>query len=408
MKQLIERNTMGLEELTASQEVVKSGNLSDFIGAWHKQKFFGGNRVQQFEQSVCELFNVKHAVSVNSWTSGLIAMVAALGLEPGDEIITTPWTMSATAMAILHNNCIPVFADINPQTYNLEPECVRKLISPKTKAVLAVDIFGLSADMEALRDVCNEFSLFLLSDSAQAPGAQVGSQYAGTLADIGGFSFNYHKHIHCGEGGVIVTDNDHLATRCKLLRNHAESVVGDLSLEDQPCMVGYNFRMTEIDAAIACEQLPKLAPAVNEKQRQADILFRILKGTPGMVLPLVPESFSHAYYIFGIQLDCSRFPDARERLVRRLGENFPLVVAYQNIHRLPIFLRKQIYRHSRLPWSLNPNEHSYGQGTCPNAELLFDQTFVGIPLCQYQFTDGNIEALGRTLKREWEMIHGAN
>ena len=408
MKKLIDRNTMGPEELVVSQEVIESGNLSDFIGAWHEQKFFGGTRVQQFERDVCEQFDVEHAVSVNSWTSGLIAMVAALGLEPGDEIITTPWTMSATAMAILHNNCIPVFADINPRTYNIDPECVRKLINSKTKAVLAVDIFGLSADMAALRVVCDEFGLFLLSDSAQAPGARIGSQYAGTLADIGGFSFNYHKHIHCGEGGVIVTNDERLATRCKLIRNHAESVVADLGLEDQPCMVGYNFRMTEIDAAIACEQLPKLEPAVMEKQRQADILFAVLNGTPGITLPAVPDTFSHAYYIYGIQLDCSRSPNAREQLVRQLGPEFPIVVAYQNIHRLPIFLKKRIYKHSELPWSLSANEHTYGRGTCPNAELLFDQTFVGIPLCQYQFTDGDIEFIGRRLRQEWETIYGTD
>ena len=408
MKNLTDRNTMGPEELAVSQEVIKSGNLSDFIGAWHEQKFFGGNQVRRFEQNVCEFFDVTYAISVNSWTSGLIAMVAALGLEPGDEIITTPWTMSATAMAILHNNCIPVFADINPRTYNIDPGCVRKLINSKTKAVLAVDIFGLSADMAALKAVCDEFDLFLLSDSAQAPGARVGSRYAGTLADIGGFSFNYHKHIHCGEGGVIVTDDKQLATRCRLIRNHAESVVADLGLEDQSCMVGYNFRMTEIEAAIACEQLPKLGPAIMEKQRQADILFSILNGTPGIILPKLPETFSHVYYIFGIQLDCSSIPDAREQIIGRLGSGFPLVVAYQNIHRLPIFLKKQIYRHSGLPWSLSTNEHVYGKGTCPNAELLFDQTFVGIPLCQYQFTDGDIEFIGRTLRKEWETIYGAN
>jgi len=260
--------------------------------------------------------------------------------------------------------------------------------------------------MAALRALCDEFGLFLLSDSAQAPGAKVGSQYAGTLADIGGFSFNYHKHIHCGEGGVIVTNDEQLATRCKLIRNHAESVVADLGLEDQPCMVGYNFRMTEIDAAIACEQLPKLEPAVMEKQNQADILFSILEGTPGLTLPAVPETFAHAYYIFGIQLDCSRSPDAREQLVRQLGPEFPLVVAYQNIHRLPIFLKKRVYKHSGLPWSLSANDHIYGKGTCPNAEVLFDQTFVGIPLCQYQLTDGDIELIGRRLRAEWETIYG--
>ena len=403
-----ERNTIGIEELTTAQEVVKSGQLSDFIGAWHQQKFFGGNYVRLLEQRVCDLFAVKHAIAVNSWTSGLIAIIGSLGLEPGDEIITTPWTMSATAMAILHNNCIPVFADIDARTYNIDPDSVSQLITSRTKAILAVDIFGLSADVTALRKICDTHNLYLISDSAQAPGATVANQHAGTIADIGGFSFNYHKHIHCGEGGVIVTNDDHLAIRCRLLRNHAESVVKDLDFHDEPCMVGYNFRMTELEAAIAYEQLPKLQPALIEKQKQAQTLFDLLTGVDGLLLPEIPASYSHVYYIFGIQLACNETINLREKLVQRLGADFPLIVGYQNIHRLPVFQNKKIYRESLLPWSLNRNVHNYHKGCCPVAERLFDHSFVGIPLCQYDFSDNDIKSLGLTFKTAWESIHGSS
>jgi dTDP-4-amino-4,6-dideoxygalactose transaminase len=189
--------SMGEDEIQAASEVIRSGVLSAYIGA-SGPGFMGGERVRQFEQDVSEFFNVKHALAVNSWTSGLIAAIGAIGLEPGDEVITTTWTMAATATAILHWNGIPIFADIRPDTFNICPDSVEKNITSRTRAILAVDIFGQSANMRALRDIADRHGLYLLSDTAQAPGAVIDSEFAGTLADIGGFSLNYHKHIHCG------------------------------------------------------------------------------------------------------------------------------------------------------------------------------------------------------------------
>ena len=405
MDKLDDRNTIGTREINAAVKVLETGKLSEFIGAWNQDKFFGGHQVKHLESTVCEKFGVKHAISVNSWTSGLITAIAALGLEPGDEVITTPWTMSATAMAILHSNCIPVFADIDPVTFNIDPSCVRRLVTNRTRAVLAVDIFGLSADISALRQICNEHNLKLVSDCAQAPGAKVDESYAGTIADIGGFSFNYHKHIHCGEGGVVVTNDDDLAVKCQLIRNHAESVVGDRNLQHLPNMVGYNFRLTEIESSIAATQLSMLDRAVQEKQSQAKTITNILKDTPGLRLPDIPTGYTHAYYIYGIVLDCSRDPLARELLLEKLGPNFPIIKAYQNIHRLPIFERRKIYSISDLPWCLNDNHQEYGPGTCPVAEDLFDKSFVGIPLCQYELTEDLTIEIATKIKIAWESIY---
>ena len=248
-------NSIGHEEVEAAQAVVESGVLSKFLGCWDPD-FFGGPKVQEFEGQCEAYFGVKHAITVNSWTSGLIAAVGAIGIEPGDEVIVSPWTMSASATAILHWNAIPVFADIEPETFCLDPAAVEANITPYTKAIMAVDIFGHSADMEALMSIAKRHGLKVISDTAQAPGATYRSKLTGTLADVGGFSLNYHKHINTGEGGILVTDDHGIAERLQLIRNHAEAVVGDKGVTDLRNMIGYNFRLGEIEAAIGIVNSP--------------------------------------------------------------------------------------------------------------------------------------------------------
>lgn len=154
-------NPIGAEEVEAAKQVVESGVLSQFLGVWHED-FFGGPKVREFERQCAEYFGVKHAVTVNSATSGLIAAVGAVGVEPGDEVIVSPWTMCASATAILHWNAIPVFADIEQDTFNLDPASVEAYITPQTKAIMAVDIFGQSADMEALMAIAARHGLLSL------------------------------------------------------------------------------------------------------------------------------------------------------------------------------------------------------------------------------------------------------
>jgi perosamine synthetase len=401
------RNTMRPQEIIAAQRVIEAGSLSDFLGCWHQEKFFGGTSVKALESKFSKKFGVKHAISVNSWTSGLICAMGSIGLEPGDEVITTPWTMSATAMAIIHWNGIPIFADIDPDTYNLDPNSVLQAITPKTKAILAADIFGLPCDTAALSQIAKDHGLRFLTDSAQAPGAKVGDAYCGIQADIGGFSFNYHKHIHCGEGGMIVTNDDSLAKRVALIRNHAESVVDGMKVRDIANMIGFNFRMTEIEAAIAFEQLDLLDDVVNEKQKQAAILDSLLGSEPGLSIQTIPTHLTSAYYVYPIRLDTSRILDGRDMLMKKTNGNIPLMGTYQNIHLLPIFQQKIAYGTSGIPWTISDRnqEISYKKGICPVAEELFDHSFVGIPLCSYDFSDDEIHQIGLTIRDTWRNIY---
>lgn len=396
--------SVGEDEVQAAADVVRSGVLSAYVGA-PGEFFMGGQRVRKLESEAAEYFGVKHAVAVNSWTSGLIASVGAIGVEPGDEIITTPWTMAATATAILHWNAIPVFADIDPVSYNIDPASVERLVSPRTRAIMAVDIFGQSCDIEALRAIAQRHGLKLLVDTAQSPGARYGDKYAGTLADIGGYSLNYHKHIHSGEGGIIVTDDDRLAERTRLIRNHAECVVQSTQPQDLANMLGYNFRMGEIEAAIASVQLAKLSERVASRQRAASELNEHLLGLHGLHTPAVSPGCTHVYYVYGLRLDAGVLGVSRQRIVQALrAEGVPGVMeGYQNIHLLPLFQQRIAYGTRGFPWT-SPyctNEVDYSPGTCPVAEDLHSRNFVGLNLCMCELTSEDVALVGQAFRKVW-------
>ena len=270
--------------------------------------------MQSFERDCEKYFDVKYAVTVNSWTSGLVVAVGAIDIEPGDEIITTPWTMCATAIAILAWNAIPIFADICPDTFNIDPVSVKNNITEKTKAIMAVDIFGQSCQVNELKKICEEFDLKLILDSAQSPGAIHNNAFAGTLGDVGGFSLNYHKHIHTGEGGILVTNCDKIAEKLQLIRNHAEAVVADKGVTDLSNMLGYNFRMGEIEAAIGIEQLKKLKKFTNSRQSVAQQLNIGLKELPGLNIPKLQDENTHVYYVYGMTLDVQLLGVSRNKI----------------------------------------------------------------------------------------------
>ncbi len=399
---------IGKEEADAARRVIESGVLSKFIGAWHED-FFGGPKVREFERQCEQYFDVKHAITVNSWTSGLIAAVGAIGIEPGDEVIVPPWTMCASATAILHWNAIPVFADIDPTTFCLDPRSVEANISPYTKAIMAVDIFGHPADMDALMDIARRHGLKVISDSAQAPGARYKGKYAGTLADVGGISLNYHKHIHTGEGGVLFTNDDRIADRLRLIRNHAEAVVGDMGVDDLTNMIGYNFRLGEIECAIGIEQLKKLPTLIGSRQRAALRLSEGLAGCEGLQLPLVTQGYEHAFYVYPMLLNTDTIGVQRELLVKALAaEGIPgLSNRYQNVHLLPIFQRKIAFGKKGFPWQseICKREVSYRKGICPVAEDFNDRRYLGFSMCSHVLEDNEIEKVVAAFQKVWSGLH---
>ena len=400
-------NTIGIEEYKAAKKVLKSGILSKFLGSWGKG-FYGGEQVQKFERACEKYFKVKHAVTVNSWTSGLITAVGSIGLEPGDEVIVTPFTMCATVTSILHWNAIPVFADIDPETFNICPNSILKNISIKTKAIMAADILGQSCDIDSIMKIAKKYKLKVITDSAQAPGVLNNNRITGTLADVGGFSLNYHKHIHTGEGGILVTNNFKIYERLLLIRNHAEAAVVGKKEKNISNMIGYNFRMGEIEAAIGIEQLKKLDYLVKSRQEVAKKLTDGLKDLIGLRTPYIKKGNTHAFYVYPIVLDIKKIGVSRKIIVEALhSEGLDgISEGFSNIHLLPMFQKKIAYGSKGFPWTSDICKRSinYKKGICPIAEELHGNTFIQFEMCLFEMNKREIELTIQCFKKVWKNL----
>lgn len=296
-------------EQEAVMRVMERGILSNYQGNW-SDNFYGGEEIKSLEKEWASFFGVKHAIACNSATSGLWMALNAIRIsgadnsiakyEP-DEIIVSPYTMTCSASLPLLFGARPVFADIEPDYFCIDPDDIERKITSFTKAIISVDIFGQPCAFDRINQIAERkgkdygHKIYVIEDAAQAPGAKYKGRYAGTLGDIGVFSLNRHKHIHCGEGGVCVTNDDELAFRLRLSMNHAEAVLNDIEIKNYNdymkdiinyhSMVGMNLRMTELSAAIAREQLKKLDGIL--KQYRDDAKYFPVK---------VREGCQHSYY----------------------------------------------------------------------------------------------------------------
>ena len=397
-------NTIGDEERRAVLQVLDSGVLSQFIGAWGPD-FLGGPRVRALEAAWAGYFGVRHAVSVNSATSGLYAAVGAAGVGPGDEVIVSPYTMSASATAAIVYGAVPVFADIDPDTFCLDPASVRARITDRTRAIIGVDLFGHPADWRGLRTAAGARPIVLIEDSAQAPGAKVGDRFAGTLADIGVFSLNYHKTIHSGEGGVVVTDDDRFADRLQLIRNHGEAVVKAKGDEDLVNLVGYNYRMTEIEAAIALEQLKKLERLLQPRIDAAEYLSRHLGELPGLSVPRARSGVRHGYYVYAFKFDADQTGLSRARFAEALrAEGIPVSVGYvEPLYRQPMYQRRIAIGRDGFPFVQPGREPaSYPDGLCPVAERMHERELLYFSFCQAGISEADLDDVIRAVAKVLE------
>ncbi len=402
-KNFLTYNSIGNAELKNVTKVMKSGKLSSFLAS-SSQGFTGGNYVQKFEKSIKDFYKVKYAITVNSWTSGLIAAIGSLGLNPGDEIITTPFSMCATSTSIVHWNLIPVFADINYQTYCIDSNSIEKKITKKTKAILLADIFGISHNVNKIKKIAKKHNLKIISDAAQAPYSFVNRKLAGTMSDIGGYSYNYHKHIHTGEGGVVVTNNKIFAQRVMNIRNHAE--VTNTNKKNLSNMIGYNFRMGEIEASIGIAQLKKLKKKVKKNQLQAKYLNNRLSKLKGLEIPKVPRGYTHSYYIYPIKIKTSSIGINRSILFKALkAEGVQgIFEGYINLHMLPMFQKKIAYGKKGFPWKFFKNKANYKKGICPNAELLHDKELICFELCLFDLSVNDLDLICKAFEKTWQNI----
>jgi perosamine synthetase len=399
--------TIGDEEKAVVMEVLDDGVLSKFLGTWSPD-FFGGPRVQKLEREWVNYFKIKHAVAVNSATSGLYAAVGAAGVGPGDEIIVSPYTMSASATAALVYGAIPVFADIDAETFCMSPASIRSRITSRTKAIIAVDIFGHPADMEEIMTIATEHDLIVIEDAAQAPGAMLRGRYAGALAHMGVFSLNYHKTIHSGEGGVVVTNDDRFAERVQLIRNHAEVVVKGKGVTNLVNMIGFNYRMTEIEAAIASEQLKKLESLLSQRIAAADYLTSKLRDLQAITPPMVRPDVRHGYYVYAMRYDAALTGISRASFVAALkAEGAPASEGYvEPIYLQPLYQQRIGYGANGFPFTSPYYEGSvsYDRGICPVTERMHFEELIVTDICHANIAQEDLDDFANAITKVFEHL----
>lgn len=374
-------NAIGPREKAAVVDFFdRGGLLSGFHGS-ARPSFFGGEQVLAFEQAWSDRFAVKFSVSMNSATSGLMAAMGAIGIGPGDEVIVPPYTMTATALAPLVYGGIPVFVDIDPEYYCLDAALVEQAITPATRAILAVNLFGHPAELKRLRALADARGIYLIEDNAQAVLAEENSRLAGTIGHIGIYSLNVHKHIQVGEGGVCVTDDPQLAMRLQLIRNHGENVIDWLGVQDLSNLIGFNYRMTEITAAMARVQLERVDELVRRVEAVCNALTAGLSDLPGLAPPKVRSGCRHNYYMWSAKFDAGQVGTTREKFSQALAaEGFPNACGYvRPIYQLPMFQQKIAMGRHGFPFNWGGKSPDYRFGLCPVTERMHQETLI-----QYQ------------------------
>ena len=368
-------NMIGEEEKAAVMQVLDSGVLSGFA-AQPNSEHYGGVWIEGLEEDYCKRFGVKHAIAVNSATTALHASLAAMGIGPGDEVIVPPHTMSASATAVLFTGAVPIFADIEADYFCIDPQSVEANITPYTKGILGVNLFGQPASLVKLKKIAEKHGLFLLEDNAQAPGATIEGRWTGTVGDAGVFSLNRHKAMQCGEGGVIVTNDDRIAEVSRLVRNHGEVLVQDLGVQNIVNAVGLNYRMTNMEAAVAKVQLGRLDAINTPRVELANALRESLSEIEGMEPCQVREDCTHVYYFFPIKYNEKATGLPRDLFVEAVeAEGYLLKGGYvKPIYLEPLYQKKICFGDKGYPFTANPrnDQLSYAKGLCPVVERLQD------------------------------------
>lgn len=407
--------TVGKEEEKAVLRVLRSGVLSRFLGTWHED-FYGGPEVRAFEREWAKYYGVKYVVSVNSATAALYAAVGASGIEPGEEVIVSPYTMCASATAAVVYGAIPVFADIEPDYFCLDPKSIEERITDKTRAIIVVDIFGQVYDVEAINKLARKHNLVVIEDCAQAPGVKYKGKYAGTFGDIGVFSLNYHKHVHTGEGGMVVTNNKKYAEKLQLIRNHGEAVVEGKGVRDLSNMVGFNYRMTELEAAIGRIQLKKVKKLITVRRKNVEYLNDKLKKIPGIKPVKIRSGAEHAYYLQPLLFDQKEVGMERNKFIEAVKAELPVTELRETegvkissgyvkpLYMLPMYQQKIAFGSKGYPWTSfeNGKKIQYKKGLCPVAEKLYSEELFYHELMRPPMTKADLDDVVAAFEKVWQ------
>ena len=328
---------LGKEEKEAVLKVLDSGILTHKAGK--------GAMVSEFEKKFSNYVKVKHSVAMNSGTAALHVCLLALDLKPGDEVIIPSFTFVATASVALHVGAKPIFVDIDPEIYTMDAEVVKKAITPKTKAIIPVHLFGHPADLDPLKEIAQTHNLTLIEDACQAHGAMYKGQQVGSIGDLACFSFYPSKNMTTGEGGMLTTNNDELADNVRMIINHGE-------LEAyQTVRLGHNFRMPEIAAAIGTCQIDKLPKFIEQRRKNVENLTKLLKDNPNVHLPVVKDWAEHSWYLFTIEILQKTTSVTRDSFTSQMHEaGIGAAVYYKTpLHLIPFYKNLYNFRGGELP-----------------------------------------------------------
>jgi len=322
---------IGQEEIKAVVKVLKSGVITHGLGA--------GPMVTEFEKAFTKFVKAKHAIAVNTGTAALHLAIAASDIKRRDEVILPSFTFVATGEVVAMTGAKPVFVDIDLETYNISPKKIEKAITKKTKAIMSVDLYGLPADMQPIREIADKHGLIIIEDAAQAHGASYKKKPPGAFADAACWSFYASKNMTTGEGGMVTTNNNELAEKMRFMRSHGEKE------KYKSLMLGHNYHMPEIQAAIGCVQLRKLPKFSAKRRENARRLTAKLRKAKRLQLPKEPKSYKHSWYLYTIRLKGTK-REKRDKIVGVLRQKGIGTEAYYAtpIHLMPYYMKIGRYR----------------------------------------------------------------
>lgn len=296
--------TLGAEEEALLLDTIRSGWISS-----------NGKYIKAFEQRFAAFCGVDHGVSVSNGTTALHLILHALGIGPGDEVIVPALTFVASANTVAYTGATPIFADVDPESWTIDPTSVAQLITPRTKAIMPVHIYGHPADMPGLQVLANAHNICLVEDAAEAHGAQVGECRTGALGTAAAFSFFANKIITTGEGGMVTTNDSELAARCRMLRDHAMPPERRYWHDE----IGFNYRMTNLQAAVGVAQMARIDAFIARKRTIAQRYQAGLRDIPGVTLPVERSGYTNVYWMYSI-LVAEPFPLTRDELMLALRQ----------------------------------------------------------------------------------------
>jgi len=376
---------IGDEELELVSEVIKSGHLN----------YINGSKVIQFEKEFASKYGVNYAATCSSGTAAIHGAVLALDLEPGDEVIVAPITDMGTIIPILMQNLVPVFADIDINTHNIDPKSIEEKITTKTRAIIVVHMFGHSVDMDPVMDIALKYNLYVIEDCCQAFLTKYKGKLCGTIGDIGCFSFQQSKHMTTGDGGMIITNNDKLGSRIKLCVDKGWPRGGEFR---DHLFLAPAYHMTEMQAAVGIAQLRKLDRIIELRQKAGKLLTEMLADCEVLSAPVIRDYSNHTYWKFPVKLDMSKVKADLDTISRALtAEGLPNWAGYTKV---PIYMYNVLtlpYTYGRSGYPLVESGRKYGEGLCPNAEKDLKEMIV-LPINE-RYTEEHVTFTVKALKK---------